>query len=352
MRYLRAVGAFGVAASLAVPAMAWGHGSVYTETARVDTDPGPGYSLQTQTRHLVTNHGFTLLLRETNGASDRGMVDYSSLPGDYRRTIPISQWLTTAEGDTAAQPHATCRGAAALESLDAIQAWQDADPFYNYVPFQTASAGLEDDPARWLAVIEDRTGLDLEQTADIAVACASLGGTYTPADQTQTTASSLASGVVGEATAPLNSQIASLQASLTSAEQARDAAKAALAATNAQLGRVMPGLSPFTVTLPAARMKARTVAAEGAAIAIAAAPLRPVTVSLLTGRAPAKRLGLPSRVLASATGTIGANGTAILALEPEAGVARALRRLKRAAPLRVRAVMGDRSANALGLLTR
>ncbi len=45
-------------------------------------------TLQNQTRHVVTNHGYTMVLRETNGANDKGMVDYSRLPGDYRATIP------------------------------------------------------------------------------------------------------------------------------------------------------------------------------------------------------------------------------------------------------------------------
>ena len=90
-------------ASLAVPASAWAHGSVYTDIAKIDTDPAQGpFTLADQTRHVVTNHGFTMLLRETNGASDKGMIDYSRLPGDYRASLTPSQAL--AEGDTAAQP--------------------------------------------------------------------------------------------------------------------------------------------------------------------------------------------------------------------------------------------------------
>ncbi len=122
-------------AALVVPATVSAHPSVYTETATIDTNPAAGqYTLAQQTRHVVTNHGYTMLLRETNGATDKGVMDYSRLPGDYRAAIPGSQVL--AEGDTGAQAHATCRGVAALSSESAIRGWQGADPFYNYVPFQ------------------------------------------------------------------------------------------------------------------------------------------------------------------------------------------------------------------------
>ncbi len=44
----------------------------------IDTNPAPGeFTPGTQTRHVVTNHGFTFVLRETNDYSDEGMVDYS-----------------------------------------------------------------------------------------------------------------------------------------------------------------------------------------------------------------------------------------------------------------------------------
>ena len=88
LSYHRLVALVVAMASLAVPASAWAHGSVYTDIARIDTDPAPGpFTLADQTRHVVTNHGYTFVLRETNGASDKGMIDYSRLPGDYRASL-------------------------------------------------------------------------------------------------------------------------------------------------------------------------------------------------------------------------------------------------------------------------
>jgi hypothetical protein len=203
MRYTRFAASAVLTGMLALPATALGHGSVYTDTARVDTDPDPGeLTMVDRVRHMVTNHGFTLVLRETNGASTEGMVDYSRLPGDYRSGLTMTQLLS--EGDTAAQPHATCRGVAALESEAAITGWQGPEPFYNYIPFQKASAGLEDDPAYWIGDVQALTGVDLAQVSDdpaiaagkLQTLCSGEGGTFVAADQTQSTAASLASGTV------------------------------------------------------------------------------------------------------------------------------------------------------------
>ena len=87
----------------------------------------------------------------------------------------------------------------------AVLAWQGADPFYNYVPLQKGAAGLEDDPSKWIAVVKDRTGVDLT-TADPATRAPAVGGTYTPADETPT-ATALSAGTVEQETAPLTAEI-------------------------------------------------------------------------------------------------------------------------------------------------
>ena len=148
MKFTRLAILAAAAAVLAVPAGASAHPSVYSGTAVIDTDPDPGeFTMGTQTRHTVTNHGYTTILRETNGVTDRGVMSYASLPSDRRAILSPTQELDTSSG---AQAHATCLGVPALANPDNILAWQGTDPFYNYVPFQTASAGLDDNPADWI----------------------------------------------------------------------------------------------------------------------------------------------------------------------------------------------------------
>ena len=146
------------------------------------------------------------MIKESNGITDasgadakKGMVAYNFAPslaqpgGRDKKTF--AEVMTQA--GTAAQPHATCLGAATLETETAIKSWQDADAFYNYVPFQTESAGLEDDPAKWLATLAGAgvTTADLATVESRTAKCTALGGTYTPADTITTQASALAEGL-------------------------------------------------------------------------------------------------------------------------------------------------------------
>jgi hypothetical protein len=358
MRYLRTAGALAVAAALAVPVAASAHPSAYTGEAQIDTDPADGpFTLADQTRHFVINHGFPLVLAETNGlddaTTDGGVISYALLPGDYRDTLTGPQMLD--EGNTAAQPHATCQDPA-LTADDAILDWQGEDPFYGYVPFQKASAGLDDDPADWIGHVKALTGADLatvsddpdQALVDLEALCTGIGGTFFEPDATQNTSASLSGGLVE----PLEEEIAGMKTALTAAEQARDAARAELAAAQARFAAAMPELSPLAVTLPTARFAARSVAGDGMTVTVTGSPLRAVSVQMLTSRARAKSLRLRSRVLAGATGSFGADGTAEITLKPKARVGRALRRLRSPMSVKIRIVMGDRAASARGTLTR
>ena len=117
--------------------------------AQVETSPG---TFAPQTRYVVANHGFTYVLRESNGDLGGGVFDYKAIPTALRAGKDWA-WLV-ANGTTGAQAHAQCE-LPALETEAAIRSWQGDDPFYGYVPFQKGSAGLEDDPATWIPVVEE-----------------------------------------------------------------------------------------------------------------------------------------------------------------------------------------------------
>jgi hypothetical protein len=313
MKPLKTIGALALVAALAVPALAAAHPSVYTDTARVIADPADPATLVDQTRHVVTNHGFTYVLRESNGATNHGVITYSRLPSDYRSRPGFTKTQMLAEGDTAAQPHATCRGVASLDAESAILSWQESDPFFNYVPFQAKSAGLEDDPTHWIPVVRTLTGVDLTQVADPAAACTGLGGTYVPADAMQTPAASLASGTVVEATEPLNAQI----------EQLKKDKAAADAATAAALARVGLLDTPLKVTpAPSGKLK------SGIQVKVTGRPLAAVSVRLLVSNARKKSLKLRSRVLASQTVVLAADGIKTVTLKPSKSASGAMKRVK------------------------
>jgi hypothetical protein len=342
MKPLKTIGALAVVAALAVPALASAHPSVYTDTARVIADPANPAVLTDQTRHVITNHGFTSVLRETNGVIDRGMITYSRLPSAYRNRPGFTKTQLLAEGDTGAQPHAVCR-VASLDAEDAVLAWQEDDPFYNYVPFQAGAAKLDDDPSHWLPVVQARTGVDLTRVADPAAACAGLGGTYHPADETQSTAASLASGTVEEETAPLNAQIDQLKKDKAAADGATAAANRATAAALARVGLLE---TPLKVT-PAPRGSMRS----GIQVKVTGRPLSAVSVRLLASKARKTSLKLRSRVLTSQTVALAADGTKTITLKPGKSTNRALRRIK-SLGTSVDAVTLGKSATAGAKLTR
>jgi hypothetical protein len=317
-------------AALVVPAAAFAHGSVYTDVALIDTNPASDqFTLANQTRHVVTNHGFTMVLRETNGAADMGMTDYSRLPGDYRKTLTFSQQV--AEGDTAAQPHATCRGVAVLETEAAIRGWQGTDPFYYYVPFQKGPAGLEDDPALWIEDVLALTGVDLATVADPAASCAGLGGTYVPADQTQSSVASLASGSVH----PLEEEIVSLETDLAAADAEVAQLRAEVAQLKAEATRLQIDKGTTASSVQAA--------SAGTTLKLTGPAGKSALVRLLaSNRNQAKKLGLKSRVLGSGTVKFGADGTGSIKITPSGRAASALKSAKGEVKVLYQAVAGDR----------
>ena len=374
-RSIQAVAAVAVAA-LALPAAAGAHGSVFTVTAKTVVGPVPATQggLVDQTQYAVTNHGYTYVLRESNGATDKGMVNFKVLPGAYRNQAGFTKSRLLSEGDTGAQPHATCRNVPQLESLAAILAWQEADPFYNYVPFQATGAGLQDDPAHWIPVVLAQTGINLATVTDFAAACTSIAGTYVPADTTQTTSASLNAGQVADALAPFQAQVASLQGDIgglddevtaleakvttlegenaalaagksaaekaaADAETARKAAEAKLAATPA---------TPAAVTA-AERERRLTVALHARRFSA-----RPGAIALVTGPAGAKvTLTLRTKAgvtLATSTRNLGSEGAAVAALAPSKGTLESLAKAGKPVAVTVEAAAGGAKATAGGTL--
>jgi hypothetical protein len=317
-------------AALVVPATVSAHPSVYTDIAVIDTDStSPGWTLANQTRHVVTNHGYTTVLRESNGATDKGVITYSKLPSDYRKTLSWDQLIAAAA--TGAQPHATCRGVAALETEAAIRGWQDADPFYAYVPFQANGAGLDDTPSRWIEDVLALTNVDLATNPDPAAACALLGGTYHAADATQSTIASLASGSVH----PLEEEIQELEAQ-----------KAALEAEKAALEGQVAQLRAEATTLRIDRASASSTiqgATAGTSLQLNGPAGKSALVRLLaSNRNQAKKLGLKSRVLGSGNVKFDGNGVGRIKITPSGKPADALKKAKGSVKVLYQAISGDR----------
>jgi hypothetical protein len=384
MRYLRQVRAtcaLAVVALLAVPAAASAHPSVYSGEAVIDLNPAQGVFEQgTQVRYTVTNHGYTTVLRETNGVTvdaHRGVMSYALLPADRRAMLSATEELATSTG---AQAHATC-DVAALNAESAVLGWQEDDPFYNYVPFQKATAGLDDDPAHWIDDVRALTGVDLTQVSDdptqaatqLETLCespapAGAGGTFVRADETQNTIAALASGSVEHATEPLQARITQLETFTGQLQEQKAAAERAAAAAQGQAGQVGPlqqenqslkaevarmrlEATPLRIT-PVGKRSAAQLAASGMSVRVAGPAGKQVTVRLFVGAAVAKALRLKSRVLGKATATIGADASALVTIRLGGRAKAAVRRAKRSLRVSLEAVSGDRSASATRMLAR
>jgi hypothetical protein len=385
-QYLGAA-ALAAVAALAVPSFAHAHGSVYKSTAKV------GATLTDETRYFVTNHGFSFVLRETNGLEGtKGMVAYNLAPGAWRTGKDFATVM--AQAGTGVQPHATCV-TPALETEAAIKSWQDADAFYNYVPFQRTSAGLEDDPARWLPTLTG-AGFDvakLDTAANAEAECERVAGaTYFAADATQSSAAALSSGTVAEATEPLNEEIEDLEAAnaaltadkakLTTEKNTLTSEKNALAdelaaakvdgttqvnangalnskitSLTADLNNALASLStanaritvlqtPMKLTLTAAKVKA------GAGVTINGLSSQSVSVTLALKESAARKLKLRSSVIGKASATTGADGAATVTVKLSKAAAKALKSLKGSLAVTAQATSGDRFATDSSKLTR
>lgn len=262
------------AVGLVAPAAGSAHPSVYTDIAKTVPSPPPPSPfdwsmLDTQTRYVVSNHGNTYVLREENGLTDRGIMDYKKAPGAWREQPSVTTAELFARADTGGQPHATCTGVTELESESAITGWQEVsdagkpEPFYRYVPFQKVSAGLDDDPAHWIEYVKMLTAslpggpVDLATVSDdpataagqLASLCSGIGGTFVPADPIQTSATSLNGTTIEAATVPLQAEIDQLKADKSALEADKSALRqeADAASTRAQTAEAAAGAAKAKV---------------------------------------------------------------------------------------------------------
>jgi hypothetical protein len=332
-----------------------------------------GLKMATQRQFIVASDGYVLGYKETNHLAGGGLVNLKMLPTGYRTPPPPAAGPLTPEttpmtpeqkiGYLAAQSgiqlHATCTNVAALQDATNIYKWQvrpDNDPFYAYIPWQKTAAGLGDDPAKWIPVVKDLTGVDLSTlntVADFTAACASLHGTYVPADQASSVTQAVVADAVTAATTPLTAQIADL----TSAKKAADAAKADLenqlaaakadaAAARADAAAARAEVSRLNAGARAGRL---TIAKDGPAaldgtqtpVAVSGPAGAPVLVRLVVSPGQARELHLKSRLLGTATQLISADGTTTVNL----AVARKLTAAAQKAGVKrviIDAISGDR----------
>lgn len=213
------------ALSLALPAVAAAHPAVYDVTKLTAPGgcewPNTGACLtEGAKRYVVVNHNIPVAYDETNGLdeSDGGVINFQRFPGAYRKTIPTpADWLAVVPARTGVQAHATCESTATSDPANVV-GWQGPEPFYAYVPWQAASAGIDDDPADWVGYVKALTDVDLTgmDAAAAEAACEQLPGatptSYHPADTA--VVPSIAAGLVAheveQATEPLKARIDSL----------------------------------------------------------------------------------------------------------------------------------------------
>ncbi len=378
-------------AALALPAGASAHPSVWQTTAKVaGTAVGGVVPTTDRVSYAITNHGYTMVLNETNGQTANGMMNFKVLPTAYRNQAGFTLARFLSEGDTGAQPHATCRGntgtVAALWTPEAIAAWQSqtpttpagAEPFFNYIPWQKTAAGLDDEAeiADWVAVVKDKTGVDLAATTDFAAACSGIGGTYVAADAVGTTTASLNSGYAAQVVAPLNSQISTLngqvsalgtqltglQADLATANAAKDGALSDLAAANSAKAAALADLATANnakdaalaqvanlgrslgASTSSASIRGLTAGTAGAPVTVSGPGGRQVTVTLTIGATQAKSLKLASTVIGTATGTIAAGGSSSINVSLVSAAKTKIKAIKKDLGVTITVTSGDRLA--------
>ena len=380
------IAAFALLAALVIPATAFGHGAVRTVVPNkaVENPVGSGqYDLvadPANLQYVVSNHGHNKVMKETNGVTTGGLLAFGKLPSLWRKQASVTKADWFAQGGMGAQPHATCVGAPALTE-EVVLSWQEADPFYSYIPWQKTSAGLGDVPSLWIPKVLAATGFDLNTLPDdpaaaataASAACATAGGTYVPADTTTTTNSAFSSADILEATDPLNLQIDQLTtdkadalAAVTVAEQARDAAlqgkadaeAAAAAAQNdaaaektradaaeadAQAARDALNDRPVKVSVAGRKFSAGQIA-----VMVTGPVSKQATVQVSISNSKAKALGLKSSVIAKSGKSTGAQGAALITLN----AGKALKKLKGSTKATITVEIDGAKASASGLIAR
>ena len=309
-----------------------------------------------------------MALNETNCAVDKGMLNYKFLPSSTRATLTLAAYLGA--GDTGAQPHATCRqGSGVVDQLwgttagtSAITAWQTAktntaggEPFFNYVPWQKTSAGLDDDPTKWIPVVLAKTGVDLSSYSTVdefTAACAGIGGVYTAADKIGTTMQSMNSGFAHDITATVTAAVtAEVTAEVTAAVTA--AVGAPLQAEVAKLTAEVASLSRvLTVKAASAKLAAKTAAGSGVAVKISGPAGYHLRAFLTVTDASARKVGLRYLGLGTADVTIGDAGTADATIKLNAAAKAKLKALGKNLPVRIEVKGADRFAAGELTLTK
>ena len=255
-RHLGLAAVVTAAAALALPALASAHTTVYTTTAK----KFEGGVLSDFTRYVVINHGYTVVLTESNGLTGPlGVVAFNNVPsGAYRNSLDTAQILQN--GGTGAQAHATCNGSVAqLDTAAVIASWQGGlhsaptpdQPFWNYVPFQTTSAGLDDNPATWTPTLV-QAGLLARRPRHAGRCQGGLRGQgrpLLPADTLTTTSASLSSGL----TTPLQQEIYTLKATSTTQTTQVASLTSEVNILKSQVAGMMLAATPLKLTSPRAR---------------------------------------------------------------------------------------------------
>lgn len=385
MKQFLGAAALAAVVAVAVPAIATAHPTVYPTSAKTYTGTYPNGTLNTVTRYVVINHGFVAVMTESNGREGAtGVVGFNLVPGGTYRAAKNSEQIIQ-EGATGAQAHATCIGGTSdLGSIAKVTSWQGGNqpapttqqPFWAYVPFQTTSVGLDDNPTDWTPTLlaAGFTTADFATPASAKAACEAKGATYYAADTVTTTNAALTTGV----TAPLETQITGLKAEKTTLTEENQALKdqgsttvsanttlnsqiaglnATLAGAQAELATAKTAVSSLllaatTIKLAVGSTKAKSVASSGQTVGIIAAPLKAVTVTVSISEAQARKLKLVSSVLGEQTATTAADGTASVTVKVSKAAAKALKALKGSLSTTVEATSGDRFATATAKLTR
>ena len=165
-----------------------------TRATRRSSTTDPADVSTPQTRYVVANHGFTYVLRESNGArrSTAACSTTSRSRAPYRGRRSRTGTTSQRRRDRRAGARHVPRRRARDRGGD--QGWQGTDPFYAYVPFQKAVAGLEDDPATWIPKVKELTAARSTSHDRTAAArrrparrCPARRDSYVPADATQST---------------------------------------------------------------------------------------------------------------------------------------------------------------------
>jgi hypothetical protein len=317
--------------ALALPAAASAHPGVYTVTQKVAgagcTFPNTGCFGTDRTQYAVANDGWALGFTEDNdpNAPGGGLINYKRMPSSWRAPMSAQDKLDYADARTALQAHATCTLPALGDT--AIKAWQGNDPFFDYVPWQSRSAGLGDDPAKWIPVVKSATGIDLTGMTDAQAqaACTSLAGSTTAYHKADTQAN-IADALLASVTSPLQIQISQLQNQVGVLQAGKAASDAAL------LNR------PLALTLSATKFDLPVAMVTGL-------PGTAVTVKLLLSSSDARRLKV-SRTAASKTRTLGAQGAELFTLTPSKKAAASRRALK----VTIQAAGGGKTLTSKGTL--